>query len=74
MITIHPEGHIGTEWKEDLLKELGISDKLIKLNELLVKYDSDLDRLKEWTWSKQTYYAYKKMVDFQTKLLEKPRL
>lgn len=56
----------GTEWKEDLLKELGISDKLIKLNELLVKYDSDLDRLKEWEWSKQTFYAYKKMVDFQT--------
>jgi len=56
----------GIDWKEDFLNELGLNQKLVQMNELLVRHTSDVDRLKEWNWSKQTYYTYKKMVDFCT--------
>jgi len=54
------------DWKEDFLNELGLNEKLVQMNELLVKYESDVDRLKEWGWSKQTYYTWKKQLDFCT--------
>lgn len=53
----------GIEWREDFLKELAISEKMVSLNQLLVKFDNDTDRLKEWNWSRQCYYTYKKMVE-----------
>ena len=53
----------GENWKEDFLKELGLNEKLVKMNELLLKHNSDLDRLKEWNWSRQSYYNYKKLIE-----------
>jgi len=50
------------DWQQDLLAEMGINDKLISLNTLLGKHSSDVDRLKEWQWSKQTFYSYKKLL------------
>ncbi|MBI3051033.1 hypothetical protein HYY74_01105 [Candidatus Woesearchaeota archaeon] len=52
----------GIDWKTDLLAEMGIDDKLITLNELLTKHGNDIERLKEWQWSRQTYYSYKKLL------------
>ncbi|NQU78725.1 hypothetical protein HQ545_03060 [Candidatus Woesearchaeota archaeon] len=51
------------DWKEDFLKELDLNEKLARMNSLLVKYDSDIDRLKEWDWSRQSFYNYKKMLE-----------
>lgn len=53
----------GIDWKQDFFNELDINEKLVKLNELLIKYDNDLDRLKEWDWSRQTFYSYKKIIE-----------
>ncbi len=47
------------DWREDFLKELGLNEKLVKINELLVKYESDKERLKGWSWSRQSFYTYK---------------
>jgi len=51
------------DWKEDFLKELGLNDKMVSLNELMIKYDSDKDRLKFWSWSRQAFYNYKKLIE-----------
>ena len=53
----------GIDWKEDFLKELHISEKMIKISLLMEKYDNDLERLKEWGWSRQTFYIYKGLVE-----------
>ena len=50
-------------WREDFLKELGLNEKMVTMNKLLVKYDSDKDRLKEWHWSRQSFYNYKKEIE-----------
>lgn len=52
----------GIDWQQDLLAEMGISEKLIALNQLLEECENDTDRLKQWQWSKQTFYTYKKML------------
>jgi len=43
------------DWKEDFLAELGLNDKLVKLNELLVKFETDKERLVHFPYSKQTF-------------------
>jgi hypothetical protein len=53
----------GIDWKEDFLKELKIGEKLVKINLLMERYDNDIDRLKEWNWSRQTFYVYKKEIE-----------
>jgi hypothetical protein len=53
----------GVDWQEDFLKMLGLSDKMVRMNELLVKYDNDNDRLTEWEWSRQTFYTYKRLAE-----------
>jgi len=51
------------DWKEDFLKEIGLNDKMIKMNELLVRHDSDKERLNSWQWSRETFYKYKKLCE-----------
>jgi hypothetical protein len=53
----------GIDWREDFLKILNLNEKLVKMNELLIKYSSDQDRLKEWNWSRQSFYNYKKLIE-----------
>lgn len=54
----------GREWKPDFLKLLGIDEKLVALNQLLVKHSTDNARLQDplWQWSRATWYSYKKSV------------
>lgn len=55
-------------WKNLLLKEMGINDKLILLDNIMSKYNQEKDRVKEWEncgHSKRSYYDYK------TKLVQK---
>ena len=49
-------------WKEDLLKELGLSEKLIAINQLLINYNTDEERLKSWSWSRASFYNYKSLI------------
>lgn len=51
------------DWREDFLRELGLNEKMVSINELLVKYNTDTDRLKMWRWSRQSFYNYKKLVE-----------
>ena len=53
----------GIDWREDLLKELGLNEKLVQINKLLIRHNSDIERLKEWKWSRQSFYTYKKLVE-----------
>lgn len=53
----------GEGWETDLLEELGLNDKLVRMNELLAKHSSDMERLKHWDWSRQTFYTYKALAE-----------
>ena len=53
----------GIDWKQDFLNMLGLKEKLVKMNELLVKHENDKERLTEWKWSRQTFYCYKKLAE-----------
>lgn len=53
----------GVDWQEDLLKELGISEKLIVMNELLTNYDNDQQRLAHWNYSRASFYNYKQIAE-----------
>lgn len=53
----------GADWKEDLLKELGLNENLVSMNELLAKYSKDIERLKHWKLSRQSFYKYKAMAE-----------
>jgi hypothetical protein len=49
-------------WKEVFLRELNINPKLVLLNELLIKYPTDKERVQEWEekgFSRRSFYDYK---------------
>jgi len=50
------------DWLPDFLDLLGIDEKLKVVTELLNKYNTDKDRLKEWEWSERSYYRYKAII------------
>jgi hypothetical protein len=52
----------GVSWKQILLNEMKINPKLVLLNELIKKYPSDKERVKEWEnkgFSRRSFYDYK---------------
>lgn len=53
----------GVDWQEDLLKELGISEKLVVMNQLLTTYDNDQERLQHWGYSRASFYNYKQIAE-----------
>ena len=55
----------GQGWKDLLLREMQISEKLVKVRKLLEVYKSDKERLSKWKnygWSRASYYNYKKKI------------
>ena len=51
----------GLDWKEEVINELKIDNRLFEIEKLLRKHDNDQDREKEFTDSRSTYYRYKKL-------------
>jgi len=55
----------GIDWKGILLKDLKINPKLVLINELLVKFTDEKERISEWEkqgYSKRGYYDYKNLL------------
>ena len=49
-------------WKEILLQEMGLNNKLILISQCINKYDNEKERIAEWKshgFSKRSYYDYK---------------
>lgn len=51
----------GLDWKEEVVNELNIDNRLFEIESLLRKYDNDQDREEEFSDSRATYYRYKKL-------------
>lgn len=51
----------GLDWKEEVVSELKIDSRLFEIEKLLLKYDNDQDREKEFSDSRSTYFRYKKL-------------
>lgn len=50
-------------FRDRLLQELEISEKMILLDKLLLKYDNDQERLEHWNYSRATYYRTKQSLN-----------
>ena len=51
----------GLDWRDEVVNELKIDNRLFQIESLLRKYDNDKDREEHFVDSRATYYRYKKL-------------
>ncbi len=61
------------DWKQEVINELNVDQRLFEIETLLRKYKTDQDREKHFSDSRATYYRYKKIflsknADFEDKI------